>query len=447
MDFLDKLVIPQSSEHIQLLHYLLMLILFLFIPFMSAVFGSTILSLYYKAKGFKESNNDYLRFSKDVIETLTINKSIGLILGIVPIITTMLIYTQLLQGTNSNVSTYLIFSTFFMSIGLILIYTYRYSMTFMRIYDAIKSFKPEDDSVAREISRFRKANIGLSGKSGRYGLAFIFIGMWLFISSVTVAAYPEMWGKYNIIYLMFSWEVLAHLFSFLSSATALTGAAIFFAFFYWEGGKHLEEGFYSDFVKKTATRVAFTGALLMPLFMMIDIFAFPSSSLSGAIFFFATIALILLFIAYHFLYSMIKNKDLKYSGTVFYMILFTLLALIIKDQLVLQNSTEVQTAVMNVNFEKMMAELTGEGNAAKAISGEQIYKNICSSCHSFDHKVVGPPYEETLPKYEGHIDRLIAFIRNPVQNNPGYPPMPNPGLTPVEADSIAHYIMRTYKQK
>ena len=447
MDFLDKLVIPQSAEHIQLLHYLLILILFLFIPFMSAVFGSAILSLYYKAKGFKESNSLYLKFSKDVIETLTINKSIGLILGIVPIITSMLIYTQLLQGTNSNVSIYLIFSTFFMVIGLILIYTYRYSMTFMEIYDALKEFKPENEAIGREISKFRRANIGLSGKSGRYGIIFIFLSLWLFISSATVAAYPTLWGKYNIIYLMFSWEVLAHLFSFISWAIALTGAAIFFAFFYWEGGKHLEAGPYFDFVKKVATRFTFTGALLLPVFIITDVMAFPSSSLSGSIFFFVTIALILLFIAYHLLYSMIKNKDIRHSGSVFYMILFTLLALIIKDQLVLQNSTEVQTAVMNVKFEKMMAELTGEGNKPPAMTGEQIYKNICSSCHSFDHKVVGPPYHETLPKYEGHIDQLIAFIRNPVKKNPGYPPMPNPGLTPVEADSIAHYIMATYNKK
>jgi len=424
-----------------------MLILFLFIPFISAVFGSTILSLYYKAKGFRESNNIYLKFSKDVIETLTINKSIGLILGIVPIITIMLIYTQLLQGTNSNVSVYLIFSLFFVSIGLILIYTYRYSMTFMEIYNAVKNFEPEDQSISKEITKFRKANIRLSGKTGKYGFVFLIVGIWLFIVSATLAAYPTMWGKYNIIYLMFSWEVLAHLFSFVSSSLALTGAAIFFAFFYWEGGKHLEPGPYSDFAKKVATRFTFIGALLMPVFMMIDIFVYPSSSLSGAIFFFATIALILLFVVYHFLYSMFKNADLKYSGPVFYIVLFTFLALIIKDQLVLQNSTEVQSAVMNVKYEKMMAELTGEGSKPKAISGEQIYKNICSSCHSFDHKVVGPPYKETLPKYEGHIDQLIAFIRNPVKKNPGYPPMPNPGLTPVEADSIAHYIMATYKTK
>ncbi len=236
MDFLDKLVIPQSSEHIQLLHYLLILILFLFIPFISAVFGSTMLSLYYKIRGIKESNNIYLKFSKDVIETLTINKSIGVILGIVPIISALLIYTQLLQGTDSNVSIYFIFSLFFMTIGLILIYTYRYSMTFMEIYDAMKEFNPGDDAISREITKFRKANIGLSGKSSRYGLIFIFIGIWLFISSVTLAVYPAMWGKDNIIYLMFSREVLIHLLSFISSSAALTGGAIFFAFFYWEGG-------------------------------------------------------------------------------------------------------------------------------------------------------------------------------------------------------------------
>jgi cytochrome c len=446
MDFLDKLVIPQSSEHIQLLHYLLMLILFLFIPFMSVVVGSTILSLYYRAKGLKESNEIKLKFSKDVIETLTINKSVGIILGIVPVIAVMLIYTQLLEETNANISVNLIFSLFFVSIGLILIYTYRYSMSFMEIYNSVKSFKPEDEEIARKISKFRNANYSLSSKSGKYGLFFLLIGIWLFIASTTVAVYPSMWGKFNVFYFMFFWEVLVHLFSFLSSAAALTGAAVLFAFFYWEGGKHLEEGPYKEFVKKIAVRFSLTGALFMPLFMIIDIFAFPENALSGAVFFYSTVALILLFVAYHFLYSMIKESNLKYSGYVFFVIVFTLFALIIKDQIVLHNSTKVQTAAMNVKYEKMLAVLTGSGKEKKAISGEQIYKNICSSCHSFDHRVVGPPYDQTLPKYEGHIDRLIAFIRNPVQNNPGYPPMPNPGLTPVEADSIAHYIMATYKK-
>lgn len=446
MNFLDKLVLPQSAEHVQLLHYLLMLILFLFIPFISVVFGSTILSLFYKIKGIHESNELDIKFSKDVIETLTINKSIGIILGIIPIIIAMLIYTQLFQGTNLNISFYMMFSIFFVSIGLILIYTYRYSMSFMEIYDSVKNFKPEDEEVAQKISSFRKANFGLSSKSVKWGIFFLFIGIWLFITSVTVAVYPSMWGSNNIFYLMFFGEVLSKLFGFLSTAIALTGASIFFAFFYWEGGKNLQPGLYKDFVRRTAIRLTFTGTLFMPLFMVIDLFAFPETALSGSVFTYLTLALILLFIAYHLIYSMIKYANVNYSSHVFLIILLTLFILIIKDQVVLRNSTEVQTMVMNVKYEKMMAKLTGTGKVSKAISGEQIYKNICSSCHSFDHKVVGPPYQQTLPKYEGHIDQLIAFIRNPVKKNPDYPPMPNPGLTPVEADSIAHYIMATYKK-
>jgi cytochrome c len=447
MDFLDKLVIPQSAEHIQLLHYILILVLFLFIPFISTVFGATILSLYYKAKGLKETNYTYLKFSKDVIETLTINKSVGVILGIAPVITALLIYAQLLDGTNSGISIFIIFSVFFLTIGLILIYTYRYSMTFMEIYDAIHEYKTDDESLNKEILKYRKANIILSGKSGRWGIIFTFLGIWLFVGAIATAANSSMWGKVNIFNLMSSVESIFHLFSFISATFAMTGASIFFAFFYWEGGKHLTEGSYRDFVKKVATRFAFAGTIFLPLFMMIDLFAFPDNSFSGAVFLFSTIALILLFIAYHFLYSMVKSVTLKYSGHIFYIILFAVLLIILKDQVVLHNSTQFQTAEMNVKFEKMLSELTGANKVNKAISGEQIFKNICSSCHSFDHKVVGPPYEQTLPKYEGHIDQLIAFIRNPVKKNPGYPPMPNPGLTPVEADSIAHYIMATYKKK
>ena len=51
MEFLDKFVIPQSLEHINLLHYLATLVLFLFVPFISLVFGSTVLSLHFRKKG------------------------------------------------------------------------------------------------------------------------------------------------------------------------------------------------------------------------------------------------------------------------------------------------------------------------------------------------------------------------------------------------------------
>src|ERR1035437_5891523 len=110
MNFLDNLVLPQSSEHIELLHYILMLIMFFFIPFISILFGGTALSIYYRRRGLNEKNPLFLRFAHDVIETLTINKSIGIILGIVPLFTSVLIFAQLLHNTESPAVYYLLIS-------------------------------------------------------------------------------------------------------------------------------------------------------------------------------------------------------------------------------------------------------------------------------------------------------------------------------------------------
>ena len=110
MEFLDKFVIPQSLEHIELLHYLAALVLFIFIPFISIVFGSTLLSLYYKRKGNKEGNDKYINFAKDLVSKLTVNKNVGIVLGIVPLITITIIYAQLLHSASNLSISYLFIS-------------------------------------------------------------------------------------------------------------------------------------------------------------------------------------------------------------------------------------------------------------------------------------------------------------------------------------------------
>lgn len=97
-----------------------------------------------------------------------------------------------------------------------------------------------------------------------------------------------------------------------------------------------------------------------------------------------------------------------------------------------------------MNAELLLAE---SGIGIVQISGADIYNGKCIACHQFDKKVVGPPYKETLPKYEGKMDELIKFISNPVKINAEYPAMPNQGLKPNEAKAIAEYIMATYKTK
>jgi cytochrome c len=235
--------------------------------------------------------------------------------------------------------------------------------------------------------------------------------------------------------------------NFIAAAFAITGGAILFGFFYWEGGrKNLTED-YRDFVRKIAVRIALAGAVFQPLFLLINLFALPGEALSTSVFGYSFIALVLLFLAYHYLYAMIKESTLKFSGHVFYVLLFALLALIIKDQLAMSNATKSHSVILSTQFEQHLAELKGTGAGTEQLSGQQIYDIRCASCHQFDKKLVGPPHNEVLPKYVGNKEQLVAFIRNPVKVNPAYPPMPNPGLKPNEADSVATFLLEKFEEQ
>jgi cytochrome c len=95
-------------------------------------------------------------------------------------------------------------------------------------------------------------------------------------------------------------------------------------------------------------------------------------------------------------------------------------------------------ALHEVETDALKARL-GVGKAAA--TGEDIYNGRCSACHLFDVKKVGPPYRSVIPKYAGKKDALVAFILNPKKMDPTYPPMPNQGLKPGEADSIATFLL------
>jgi cytochrome c len=445
MNFLDNFVLPQSAEHIELLHYMLMLIQFLFLPFISIIIGGMVLSLYYKKDGVSGANHTSLRFAREIIEIVTINKSTGIILGVIPVLTAVLIFAQLLHQTSAATVSFMIVSFLFFTVGIIAVYSYRYSMSFAEIFNGIKDYKSENQELTDEIKRFKTGNENLINKSGKYGVVFLVLGAWFFIAGMVVASNPNDWDNQAFIYSLFSWNVISKFIQFIAVAFALTGAVILFIYYFWEGGREIKDEYYNNFIKRTAINISFPAAVIIPIFMFINILALPVKALSGGVFAYSAAALILLFLAYHFLYSMMKEGTVKFSGHLFFVLLLAFLSLIIKDQLAMSNATQVQSAMLDKQFQIFLADLRGPG-AESVVSGEEIFQVRCASCHSFDVKMVGPAYNDVLQKYENNMNGLISFIRNPTRIDPAYPPMPNPGLRPNEVEAVANYIMENYRQ-
>ena len=446
MEFLNNFVLPQSAEHIELLHYMLLIVLFICIPFISIVFGGIFLSVVYKNKSNKHNNNYYLRLSKDVAEITTINKSAGFIFGIVPLITAILIYSQLLHNSEITNLNYLGLALVFIIISLVFIYSYRYSLSFNRIFGSLSDKNISDPLIIEDVNRLSDESKRISQKAGTFGLLFLFLGMWFFITGLTISSIYTSWDVESFIGGLFSWKVLSRFIYYFFFALTLSGGMVLFIFLEDEKKNRIKDEEYSVFVKQKVLRVTFFSALFIPLFALLSLFGLPQNALTGTVFTYAIISLAFLFLGYHFLYLLTKEMKGTTAALLFFTLVFSIAAFIISDQKAMASSTQVHSAMLSAEYDKYLAELTGEGKSI-TINAAEIYQVKCASCHKWDQKLVGPAHLDVLPKYAGKEAQLVAFIRNPVKVDPAYPPMPNPGLKPNEADAIAKYLLATYNEK
>ena len=92
---------------------------------------------------------------------------------------------------------------------------------------------------------------------------------------------------------------------------------------------------------------------------------------------------------------------------------------------------------------KKAAPASPDDQAVLIAEGKKIFNEVCTTCHRFDSKLVGPPLMTVLPNYEDRIDELKAFIQNPTKKNPEYPAMMNLGLGKEKVLAVATYLVST----
>ncbi|MBK7629630.1 MAG: c-type cytochrome [Ignavibacteriales bacterium] len=446
MDFLDKLVLPQSAEHIELLHYMLILILALFVPFISIIFGGTFASIHYGKKFRKTKTLYYKKFSKDVIEYVTVNNGVGVILGIVPLIAAILIFAQLLHTSQIQTVSFLALSLALIIVALFMIYTYRYSMMVSNVFDSVSATQITDKSAEEDYRKIKATSSYLSLNYGKAGLVFLFIGLWFYVAAITSATTFTSWNFPGLITSLAAPKVLLNLMIFIAFAFTLTNGAILFIHLYWNESRKNEDPLYTKFVKDTASKAGLRASIPLPILIAINLFSFSNSTLSGSIFIYTIISVLLIFLAYHLFYMIQFKNDYRFGSLIFFILIFAWIAFIVKDQKAMTNATEKHSLVLSTEYDKILAELKGEGTVA-TVSGKEIYDVRCASCHKFDQKLVGPAHFDVLPKYIGKESQLVAFIRNPIKVDPAFPPMPNPGLKPQEAEAVAKYLLDEFSKR
>ncbi|MFA7360372.1 MAG: c-type cytochrome [Candidatus Kapaibacterium sp.] len=444
MNVLEQFVIPPTQEHVGLLTVMQILSLLTFLPFAGLMLGASVFSVYFNKKGKKTGNALYGRIAKDIIDKLTVGKAAGFALGILPLITIVLVYAQMLYGAKVISTSLLFLSLIIYIVAFIFIYNYKSAFQFETVINSLKG----SAAVPEEALQYEKKINYLGIRYGNWGIAAMFIASFLFVGSTTIAAKPGIWSSVdNILKIIISAPIWFNYLFFLAASFAITGGAMLYFFFVWQGGVKDASDDYKDTVKKIAVSSALIGSLVQPVFIFAGTLSMPAGSSSSGFYAFAGFTLLAILIVCNLLYYVYKNSDLRLSGAIFFLMFFVFTFAIVKDQLAFRNAVKDHLLVVNAKADELAKDKQGSIVQVSAADGEKIYNEKCIACHKFDVKLVGPPYKETVPKYSGDLKKLASYIYSPVKIDPSYPAMPNQGLKMKEAEAVAKYLMDNVGKK
>jgi len=447
MDVLKTLAFPPSVEHYHLLVLIGALISVGFYPYFGFLLGSSFLSYRYEKKGRKEGNALYLRLAKDLIGTALYNKTIPAFLALIPAFSMIFVYAQLLQTTESIAVSLAVGGFVFLLLSIAFLYAYKYTFRLDDILEgyrgALKTGKGSSENL-QEIEDYSDENVRSHLRFGRYGLIFIVLAMFFMASAIVAAADNDNWVKVSSIYDLFILpDMYVRLLQFIALAAGATGVGILFFLFWWRKDQPPLEETYAHFVRTLSIRLIVSSLLALPTLVLAGFLLLPGKSLSGTLFAIAGLGVALLFLSAQFVYAYVREPQPQHTASALFVFAFGLALLGANDQVALYNATKNQAALLSYRHDVEEEALrTKLGVAFVVLTGEDIYNGRCSACHLFDQKKIGPAYRDVIPKYAGNKQKIMSFVLNPTKMNPAFPPMPNQGLKPAEADSIVSYILR-----
>jgi cytochrome c len=325
-------------------------------------------------------------------------------------------------------------------IALILLYIYKYTFQLEEI------IKPVE--ISNEVELFKKRNFALHSKSGLWGIILLYVSVLILIGCIEFT-YGHIYlnpGE-NLFLSIFSVAVINKFLLFIALSFALASAGVLFYSNKWLKENDKPDNEYSKFIERFSLTLGIISILTLPVFVLNQLLKKPQLSLSGTVFSISLVVILLLLLSAHYYYLMIKEKHKLYVNHVLYIITITSVLVVIQDVNGFKTSSQKQVVTLSSKFDKMLASIAEKSGNAPKIDGKEIYDGRCAACHRFDQKLVGPAYKDVLPKYENKKSELINFIANPVKINPLFPPMPNQGLNVKQAEAVAEYILKTYKEK
>lgn len=291
----------------------------------------------------------------------------------------------------------------------------------------------------------RASRFPLGPGCGLAGITLTLLSCFLLCCGSGLLVMPEKWPLLSAMpQLLLSWSGTARYLEFTCLALAATGAVIL------PLAERTAEPDDARFTRRLGGGMALLFLLAWPPALLFGLFNLPAIALSEPLLVLASAGLVLAALLALLLLGALEQQGCR-ARPIFTLFL-TLFALwMLADHLARENALDEATVA---GFDEVIrTPAVGAGTVpapmpaapstvgGPAAGGEEVFNRICTACHRFDTRLVGPPLNAVVPRYRDDLDGLKAFIRSPVKRDPAYPAMPQLGLTAAEVDAVARYLL------
>jgi cytochrome c551/c552 len=424
-----------------------MLGLSIFFVYTGALYGSMILSVYFRGKS--KGYNHYSYLTKDYADIATDKKSYGYGLGVVTFMSIIFIYAQLLHKIDIGIVSYLLISFVFYIGGLMTLFNYKSSLHLSSIFGNIKEqiLGKVPDTTIDEIDEINENASASKNSAGSWGLILMSFAMWFFIGAVSLSTDKDIWASSDIITVLLSPRTLINFLQFVIASFALASITFVFRKYYWEADINHDNENYRKYALNLNLWIALINLIIIPAFYLIGIFNTPKHSYSPMFFVTTLVGVISVFIAMHQVYGILKTNNTQLIKYAFFLFILAFSLLGIKEKIAFGVANHDHILVLNEEYIKHKAEfLASMGVAEAKPDGAEIYKR-CMACHRDEDSPTAPAHKNALAKYFEMADpkaEIMKFVSNPVPKNPKWNPMPNQGLKPLEVEAVVDYMIAKY---
>ena len=402
------------------------------ILFINLMVGGSLLTLWSEIRGLK--NKDYDTLAYELAKTITVNKSIAVVLGVAPLLTINALYTVYFYAANALTGLFWIAIIPLTTIAFLLTYAHKYS------WKVLADNKP--------------LHIGMLAIAVAI---FLFIPF-IFLTNINLMLFPEKWNTIRgFLDALLLPNVFPRYLHFIFASLGITGL---FVFWYFGQKKYpFEERFVTltryD-IRKKAYSLTFTASIIQFLIGPIVLLTLPSKGMSWHLVITILTGASFAVPALYWIWKGVTGPAEKIGldfGKVALMLTITVVcmgsgrhlyratALAPHQKLVAEKTAAYRAAVKKASEEAhLLREEKPVGN-----DGEVIFQTKCSGCHNMTTKIVGPPVTEMVAIYKKDVTGLRNWIRKPGKKRADAPQMPVLGLSEQEIKDVADYILKQRK--